>query len=84
MVGDAVNHFHQPEQHENLRRQRNERQQRMIVVLLVQQGLLLADGFASPKYFTLMRLSSGMILTMTMLFHWHQSDSGMRTILMIT
>ena len=39
---------------------------------------------ASPKYFTLMRLSSGMILTMTMLFHWHQSDSGMRTILMIT
>lgn len=45
VVGDAVNHFHQPEQHENLRRQRNERQQRMIVVLLVQQGLLLADGF---------------------------------------
>ena len=45
VVGDAVNHFHQSEQHENLRRQRNERQQRMIVVLLVQQGLLLADGF---------------------------------------
>lgn len=39
---------------------------------------------ASPKYFTLMRLSSGMILTMTMLFHWHQSDSGIRMILMMT
>ena len=36
---------------------------------------------ASPKYLTLMRLSAGMSLTMTMLFHWHHSESGMRTIL---
>ena len=38
---------------------------------------------ASPKYFTLMRFRSGMIFTMTMLFHWHHSDRGMSTILMI-
>lgn len=39
---------------------------------------------ASPKYFTLMRLSSGMSFTITMLFHWHHSDKGISAISMMT
>ena len=38
----------------------------------------------SPKYLTLMRLSSGISCTMTMLFFWHHRLIGIRMILTMT
>ena len=53
MVGNPVDDFDQSEQHEDLCSQRYEREQRMVMMLLVQEGLLFADGFGVAKVFHL-------------------------------